>query len=343
MAGVFEQFDRYGAWRKEVGLRLKLLVDWLLEVDLLNAAAKERAERMLEQLRADRIVVAFVAEFSRGKSELINAVFFSGYGRRIMPASAGRTTMCPTELGYDDRLSPSLRLLPIDTHLQSRTLREWRSDTEAWTHLDLDVNDPAQLAGAMARVSETVLVSQEAARSLGFWNDDRPKDNPPLSEDGRVEVPRWRHALINMAHPLLMQGLVVLDTPGLNAIGAEPELTMHLIPQAHALVFVLAADAGVTKSDLVIWRDHLAPLSEGPEMRLAVLNKIDTLWDGLSTPAEIQQQIERQRQQAARILELDPSRVLALSAQKGLLAKVRSDRELLEQSQLLPFEQVLGQ
>ena len=60
------------------------------------------------------------------------------------------------------------------------------------------------------------------------------------------------------AAPAAASGLVILDTPGLNAVGAEPELTVNLIPQAHAVVFVLGADTGVTKSDLAIWRDHAA-------------------------------------------------------------------------------------
>ena len=101
----------------------------------------------------------------------------------------------------------------------------------------------------------------DEARALGFWSDDAPEDNPVPDADGRVEIPRWRHALINMPHPLLEQGLVILDTPGLNAIGAEPELTVSLIPQAHAVVFILGADTGVTRSDLAIWREHL--ITEG--------------------------------------------------------------------------------
>ena len=52
-------------------------------------------DRMRWLLWAVIVMVAFVAEFSRGKSELINAVFFAGYKRRIMPASAGRTTSAP--------------------------------------------------------------------------------------------------------------------------------------------------------------------------------------------------------------------------------------------------------
>ena len=342
-AGFNEQFDRHGAWRREMGRRLKALADWLKEQRLLDDGAEEGLGRLVEQLRSDKVMVAFVAEFSRGKSELINAVFFAGYGRRIMPASAGRTTMCPTELGYDAELPPCLRLLPIETRLQPQALLEWRMVPEQWTRVDLDVNDPEQLAGAMEKVSEVLHVSQDEARALGFWHDDRPEDNPPVDLGGRVEVPRWRHALINMAHPLLRQGLVVLDTPGLNAIGAEPELTVNLIPQAQAVVFILAADAGVTKSDLSVWREHLVAVEGGEGSRFVVLNKIDTLWDELSTPAHIEAQIARQCDDTARTLALDDGQVLALSAQKGLLAKVRGDAGLLAQSRLPQFEQLLGQ
>lgn len=92
-----DQFDQHGAWRREFALRLKLLAEWLKDNELLDAAVEERLRRLETQVRSDKIMVAFVAEFSRGKSEMINAVFFAGYGRRIMPATAGRTTMFPPE------------------------------------------------------------------------------------------------------------------------------------------------------------------------------------------------------------------------------------------------------
>ena len=50
-------------------------------------------------------------------------------------------------------------------------------------------------------------------------------------DDGMLEIPRWRHAIINFPHPLLQQGLVILDTPGLNAIGIEPDLTLNQLPK----------------------------------------------------------------------------------------------------------------
>jgi hypothetical protein len=117
---------------------------------------------------------------------------------------------------------------------------------------------------------------------------------------------------------------------------------VSLLPQAHAVVFILAADTGVTKSDLTIWRQHLSVLGEGRESRLVVLNKIDTMWDALSSPEQVQLQIASQRTDSADILGLSPRQVIAVSAQKGLLAKVNRDEQLLQASNLLELEAALG-
>jgi hypothetical protein len=337
-----EQFDQHGEWRREFALGLKRLSRWMKDHGMLDAAVEERLQRLESQVRSDKVMVAFVAEFSRGKSELINALFFASYGRRIMPASAGRTTMCPTELGYDADVPPCLRLLPIETRLQTQALMAWHTVPEKWTRIDLDVNDPVQLAEALEKVAEVRYVSQDEARALGLWHDDTPQDNSPARADGLIEVPKWRHALINIAHPLLKQGLVILDTPGLNAIGAEPELTVSLIPQAHAVVFILSADTGVTKSDLSIWREHLITDGGNTDMRLVVLNKIDTLWDALSTPGQVQAQIDKQVVTSAEALGLPREQVIAVSAQKGLVAKVTGDQALLQASQLPALELALA-
>ncbi len=311
--------------------------------ELLDAGVEERLRRLETQVRADKVMVAFVGEFSRGKSELINAIFFAGYGRRIMPASAGRTTMCPTEMGYDADVPPCLRLLPIETRLQPQALMEWRMAPEKWTRVDLDVNDPQQLAAALEMVAQTRQVTKDDARALGLWHNETPDDNPRVDAQGLVEVPRWRHALINIAHPLLKQGLVILDTPGLNAIGAEPELTVSLLPQAQAVVFILGADTGVTKSDLSIWREHLLVDPEEADARLVVLNKIDTLWDALSSAAQVQSQMERQCASTAEILGIPIANVIPVSAQKGLVAKVTNDAALLKASRLPDLERALGE
>jgi hypothetical protein len=152
-------------------------------------------------------------------------------------------------------------------------------------------------------------------------------------------VPAWRHALINYPHPLLRQGLVVLDTPGLNAIGAEPELTLGLLPTAHATVFILGADTGVTKSDLAIWRDHLG--AQVPT-RFVVLNKIDALADPLLSTEQVQQQVVRQRRDTARTLGVGVERVYPLSARQALAARIEGDAAALQRSRLPELETALG-
>lgn len=118
---------------------------------------------------------------------------------------------------------------------------------------------------------------------------------------------------------------------------------MSLIPQAHAVVFILAADTGVTRSDLAIWREHLITEGDPGETRIVVLNKIDTMWDTLSTPAQIDAQIQRQRKGAAELLGVPLTQVLPVSAQKGLQAKIRRDVPLLQASRLPALESVLGE
>lgn len=338
-----EQFDRLSHWRKSFAAQMASFREWLAAHELLDAAVQEQLQRLENLLRGDKVSVAFVAEFSRGKSELINAVFFSHYGRRIMPASPGRTTMCPTELSYDTGLQPCLRLLPIETRAQPYSLAEWRERPSTWVQLPLDVDDADQLAQTMAHVAQVRKVPVDEARQLGFWSDEDGVENPLVDAQGLVEIPKWRHALINMAHPLLRQGLVIVDTPGLNAVGTEPELTVNLIAQAHAVVFVLAADTGVTKSDLAIWKELLQPCHREGDAHLVVLNKIDTLWGSLDSGTEVKELLNRQRRQSAQILDIDPARIVPLSAQKGLVAKIESNTALLQKSGLPLFEDLLAQ
>ncbi|MEX8519875.1 MAG: dynamin family protein [Leptothrix sp. (in: b-proteobacteria)] len=332
--------DALGLWRAALDERLRELQRFLRDSTLLDEAAGDLLESLRQRLSGEKLVLAFVAEFSRGKSELINAIFFADAGRRIMPASPGRTTMCPVELGWDPEEPPGLALLPIETRLDGASLAELRTQRRAWVRQTIDLNHPEALAQALTAVMGTRAASVDDARALGFWSDEQLGDNPPQNDDGSVEVPQWRHAVINVPHPLLKRGLVVIDTPGLNAIGAEPELTVGLLPSAHVAVFVLSADTGVTKSDLDIWRDHLAAQAL---TRYVVLNKIDALVDPLSPPEVVEEQINQQCIQVAKTLGIPTSRVFPLSARQALEARVEGNTRLLAESRLLALENALAQ
>lgn len=336
------QFAAYSAWRTLLSNDIAEFQRWLAENELADGQIDLRLSQLQERLREDRLNVAFVAEFSRGKSELINAIFFADYGNRMLPSSAGRTTMCPTELLYDRNKPACIELLPIHTRADTLGVGEYKRMPEQWTVMPLDGATPEGMQEALRHVSETTRVTPEEARQLGFEIGNGEADPYRVGSDGLVEVPRWRHALINFPHPLLKQGLVILDTPGLNAIGAEPELTLSQLPNAHAVLFILAADTGVTQSDLTIWKEHIATTGGNRRGRMVVLNKIDGQWDELKSRADVDDEIARQAASCAAILELPAGQVFPVSAQKGLVAKINRDADLLARSRLPALEAALS-
>lgn len=335
------QFAAYTEWRSRLSANIGEFQGWLSNNELSDAQTDLRLTQLLERLREDRLNVAFVAEFSRGKSELINAIFFADYGSRILPSSAGRTTMCPTELLYDAGKTPRIELLPIQTREANTSVSEYKRYSEEWFMVPLDIDSADVMQEALHHVSETIRVMPDEAGRLGFevGSDDLYR----VGDDGLVEIPRWRHALINFPHPLLQQGLVILDTPGLNAIGTEPELTLSLLPNAHAILFILAADTGVTQSDLTIWKDHIGDGGTTKRGRVVVLNKIDAQWDELKSVSEVDAEIERQVVSCASILGLPERQIFPVSAQKGLVAKINGDRALLDKSRLPTLEAALSE
>jgi hypothetical protein len=336
------QFTAYTQWRKAL---IDTIVDyrnWINEQELNEAPVDQRIQQLLERLQEDKLNVAFVAEFSRGKSELINAIFFAGYGKRLLPSSAGRTTMCPTELLYDKSKSSSIMLLPIETRLSAVTTTEYKRHPEAWKIVEFDLDSNESMVSAFKEVSNTKTVTLLEAEQYGLFDPNNVDDAVGVNPDGSIDVPCWRHAIINFPHPLLEQGLVILDTPGLNAMGTEPELTLNMLPNAQAILFVLGADTGVTKTEVEVWRKYLSGPRWQQKGRLAVLNKIDGLWDELKTEVEIQRELAKQIKTSAELLGLQTSQIFPISAQKGLLAKVNADQTLLVKSRILELENALS-
>lgn len=333
--------DAYVTWKRDLIREITRYRSWLAHNRLSSEVVDARLERALRVLRTDHITLAFVGEYSRGKTELINSLFFSSYGQRILPSRAGRTTMCPTELLFDPRSERSyIRLLPIESRLEDTSIAQLKRTSRLWLNLPLDPRDPQSMAEAFAQVAQTKTVPVEQAIALGF----DPATLESVGGGDNVLVPAWRHAMVNFDHPLLRQGLRILDTPGLNALGSEPELTLSMLPNAQAIVFLLSADTGVTASDMQIWQQHIRQLDEDTQNSLfAVLNKIDVLWDDVAGEAFVHNAIEQIRETTAQQLGIDAADVLPLSAKQALMAKIRGDQALLERSQLAELEQLLSQ
>ncbi len=334
-----QEVSDYSERRLRLATAITDYADWLDRQHGIDAERTLRLTDSASSLRQDRLVVAFVAEFSRGKTELINALFFADHGQRLLPSDAGRTTMCPTELFANADEPPCLSLLPIETRRRSESLAQLKHMPIEWSRVSLDPADPKQMQESLKKLTETKSMAAVDAIELGLWSGDDPGERHQLRADGTVDVPAWRYATVNYPHPLLQAGLTILDTPGLNALGAEPELTLSVIPNAHAVMYLLATDTGVTRSDLEIWQKHV---HRHTNYHVAVLNKVDMLWDELKNDSEVHATIERQAEETARVLKLPRSRVFAVSAQKALLAKIRGDAELRVRSGIDALEYLLA-
>jgi len=336
-----DQMQAYGRWKTELITSIESFQKWLETNKMSSSEVELRIFELIQTLKSDHLTIAFVAEFARGKTELINAIFFSEYDRRLLPSEAGRTTMCPTELFYDNTTHQNyIRLLPIETRLEEASINELKKDPVNWTHMELDTNSSEAMSETFQEIVRTKKVSPEEAIKLALH---APEDSVHIGPDGKVEIPMWRHAIISFPHPLLKEGLTILDTPVLNAMGTEPELTLNMLPSAQAVVFVLAADTGVTKSDMEMWKHYVEPLGgEAQTGRIVVLNKIDTLWDELKDEAGINKSITTQCTTTARMLNIASTNVYPVSAQKGLLAKIRHDVDLIKRSNILALESILS-
>ena len=332
------KISEYSAWRASLIALLDEYIAWLEQAGPMDAAQELRLYDLKEILKKDQLLMAFLAEFSRGKTETINALFFADFNQRLLPSAPGRTTMCPTEIFSNDEPA-FIKLLPITTKLSDSSLTELKSQPDLWHKFLLDTGSADAMKQTLGALIEKRSVDLATAKSLGFWNEDDPAMQHMLAEQGTVDIPMWRHAMINYPHPLLQKGLVVIDTPGLNSMGAEPELTLDIIPNAHAVLFLAATDTGITKSDMQIWTDYV---KNRASHKLVILNKIDMLWDGLESDAEVERLIQQQIDHTAQQLAVDAKRIFAISAQKALLAKIKKDAALLARSGIESLEDALA-
>ena len=118
-----QQMCAFERWKSGLAEVVKNYHHWLEINDKSSSEIDLRLFDVIEALKSDTISIAFVAEFSRGKTELINAIFFADYKRRLLPSEVGRTTMCPTELLYDHETDMAyIKLLPIETRLEDRSI-----------------------------------------------------------------------------------------------------------------------------------------------------------------------------------------------------------------------------
>jgi small GTP-binding protein len=112
-------------------------------------------------------------------------------------------------------------------------------------------------------------------------------------------VERRDGALLEVGYPLqLLRDVVVVDTPGTNAILREhEEITSHFVPRADLVLFVTSADRPFTETE----RAFMERIRDWGKKVVVVLNKIDLLSNG-----QIDEQVSFVRGGVERLLGFQP-------------------------------------
>src|SRR3954468_9622077 len=123
---LHRQMNQYNRWKRQLDERLQRFDDWGSSYQMLSSEVQRTLQKARQLLRGDSFTIACVGEFSRGKTELINALLYTEGGRRLLPSQPGRTTMCPTEIFWDSNVPVNcVRLLPIETRRTTTSLQNF--------------------------------------------------------------------------------------------------------------------------------------------------------------------------------------------------------------------------
>jgi hypothetical protein len=335
---LLAKINEYQDWRANLSNTISDYRDWLAASPYSDPVRELRLYDILELLKRDQIVMAFLAETARGKTETINALFFTDSNQRLLPSDPGRASTCPVEMLWDAREEPSIKLLPITTRATNDSLTYLKTTPKVWDKYKLNIDSHDELRETLLKLTEQKEVTQAEADALGFYDPLDANMSEALATNGTIKIPAWRHAIINYPHPLLRNGLVVIDTPGLSALDAEPELTLNIISSAHAVMFLTDAVAGISEADLQIWNDYIKGRAK---FKLTLLNKIDMLWEK-KPMHNITNEIEKRINITAHQLNIAPETVFAISAQKALAGKIKKSAALMQQSGIVELETILG-
>ena len=121
---------------------------------------------VLDVIRTDHPFALTIAHHLMGYT-----LFFAETGVRLLPSTAGRTTMSPTELFYDEVGGSYIRLLAIETRLEDAPLNVLKSNPARWKQINFDPNSSDQMQEVFKELIAVKRVPKADAMKLGLFDD----------------------------------------------------------------------------------------------------------------------------------------------------------------------------
>jgi len=156
-----------------------------------------------------------------------------------------------------------------------------------------------------------------------------------VTEEGNP-LNRLNVASVNLGHPstLLQNGVVLIDTPGIGStFEHNTEVTMKLLPQCDAALFLISADPPITQVEI----EFLELIQPRVARLFFIINKIDYLnEDEQKSVVNFLENILREK-----LKTTGNAQIFSVSAKQGLDAKLNHNMDLWQTSGLAAIEKHL--
>ncbi|MGQ9496727.1 MAG: dynamin family protein [Desulfotomaculales bacterium] len=143
-----------------------------------------------------------------------------------------------------------------------------------------------------------------------------------------------REVEVTFPAPLLSEGVILVDTPGVGSVYAEHTRVAHeYLPRADAVVFVISIDAPLGKGEL----GYLHQIRSHVSKLIFVLNKID-----IAGAADVTEALAFTRETLQKHLNGQEIVLLPLSARLALEGRLQNDPGKLAGSRMAELEKLLN-
>ena len=279
--------------------------------DLEMQVAANRAADLVQKISRDFFKVLVLGNFKRGKSTFINALL----GEEVLPAFAIPCTAVINEIKWGEERRAIIHFRnplpdPLPEQLSKDTVRY------------IEQNKGGQIPPMEVNIDdlEDYVVIPDATKDQGESVAETPYEN--------VEI-YWPIEICR-------NGVVIIDSPGLNEHHTRSEITKNYLQQVDAVVFVMSCHALAGLDELNLINQNVR--GAGHEDLFFVCNRFDEIRE-----RERKRLVNFGRAKLGDLTSFGTDGVYFISALDALDGRMENDPQLVERSGLLPLESHLTQ
>ena len=267
-------------------------------------------------LEEGRYVLAVVGEAKAGKSTFINALL----GERILPTDVLQSSSAIVEIFKSDKKFVKVRYADDHTEVVQDDLTTADID-EASEHLRSIGALPDRFRSIPTALIDAYIVQEKITPDVIPFEDLQNMSRMSLA-DKRAVIEDYVQGrsldkipvAITFGFPLryAFDELIIVDSPGVNALGGVQDITFNYLPNANAVLFVHSIENPVEQGSFREFVTQIIPDKTRQSLFL-VLSK-----SGFRSVIEIEEKVAEARSLFSG--ELDPNRVLHVDSMLKIMA-----------------------